>query len=104
MKKLPKGLANRARETGEVIARDDFTALLNPKYRGANWDWSRFVSHVTWRAQIYSLKYTQAEWDKWSDLLREAQGHAAKNVAELLLRDSGLLEWWPNPVAAEMGG
>ena len=91
----------RAQLYGEAAAHHEFVVMLNPKYRGSNFKWEGFVALAVQRAEVSCWQsFTDREWKRWEKDIVEAAGKSAKHTAERLLKESGLLEWWPDPTRA----
>ena len=86
----------RVEAYADAVAHHEFATMLNPKYRGPKWDWERFVPHaVKWAETSVWQSFTDGEWKAWEkDITRDVR-RISKAVAERLLEESGLLEWWP---------
>ena len=83
------------RIVGEEMAATMFAAFLNPACRGPNFSWEEFSEIVG------SLSETQAGMAlpvkptrKQERIAREAGIREAKR----LLKESDILNWWPNPL------
>lgn len=101
MSALPKTFRLRAQAHGEAVAHHEFAVMLNPKYRGGDFKWEGFVPFAVRWAQVSVWQgFTDREWNKWESELKDAAGLSAKYAAERLLKDSGILEWWPDPTRA----
>lgn len=88
----------RAQAHGYAVANHEFACMLNPKYRGPNWTWDKFVPRCIEQAEVTVWQsFTDREWKRWEKEIVEAAGKSAEHAAEEVIRTSGLLEWWPDP-------
>ena len=76
---------------GERVAIDLFASMLNPKYRGKNFDWNRFpdMCEQLTKSQVHlstSKKLTKKDV--------ESAMEASKREAIHLMNESGILDWW----------
>lgn len=90
-----------AKEHGRAVANHEFVAMLNPKFRGENFDWNNFVDYCARvaAANVYQ-SFKLDEFLRWETELKTASVESAKTEARLILKDSDLLSWWPNPLEA----
>ena len=88
----------KAQALGEAVANHEFVVMLNPKYRGPNWTWDKFVPRCVGQAEVTAWQsFTDREWKRWEKEIVEAAVNAAEHAAKRILEESGLLEWWPDP-------
>jgi len=88
----------RAQAHGVWVAHHEFVTMLNPLYRGPNWTWDKFVPRCVGQAEVTVWSsFSARDFKKWEKEITEAAGKSAKWSAEEILRDSGLLQWWPDP-------
>ena len=88
----------RAQAHGVAVANSWFAVMLNPKYRGPNWTWDKFVPRCVGQAEVTAWhSFTDREWKRWEKEIVEAAVNAAEHAAKRILEESGLLEWWPDP-------
>lgn len=100
-----KKILPRAQAIGESVAYHEFVVILNPKYRGDNFKWEGFVAFAVRSAEVSCWQpFTDAEWKRWGKEIKAAAGNSAKYAAERIMKDSGLLEWWPDPTRAPSPG
>jgi len=87
-----------------MMAYCEFVCMINPKMRGPAFQWAKFPDWCERRAKssVY-MSFRAREWKKWSVGIKEVAGRSAKEAAGNILRDSGLLEWWPHPDATTAG-
>ena len=86
----------RVEAHADAVVQHEFATMLNPKYRGPKWDWARFVPHtVKWAETSVNRSFTDDEWKAWEKDIKRDVRRISKGVAERLLEESGLLEWWP---------
>lgn len=88
----------KAQALGEAVANHEFVVMLNPKYRGPNWTWDKFVPRCVGQAEVTAWQsFTDREWKRWEKEIVGAAVNAAEHAAKRILEESGLLEWWPDP-------
>jgi hypothetical protein len=86
---------DRARSFGVEVAYEEFTSMLNPKYRGHAFQWAGFVAWSGRRAEVSCWQaFSEAEWKSWKDELKQAAREAAEARAQAIVEKSGILEWW----------
>ena len=84
----------RAQQVGYVVPYHEFVCMANPKNRGPNWDWNKFVERAVSRTEVTCWQsFTDREWKKWEAKIKEAAMSTAKIHAEQIIKDSGVLEW-----------
>lgn len=88
----------RVRETVQTTVIHEFLTLLNPRYRGAGWKWSKFEAHCLRWAEIHVRNAFGAdEWELWGEVARKDARRLARLAARRMLDESGILVWWPDP-------
>jgi hypothetical protein len=88
----------RTHAIAESAANHEFVVMLNPKYRGANFKWENFPRFVERTAEVMCWRpFTDSEWRRWEKEIKEEVRESAKRAAERILKESGVLEWWPDP-------
>lgn len=87
----------RVQDHSRAVAYDTFVNFLNPKYRGPNWKWSFFREYTIRQVKISVYQsFSDEEWGIFESQILETAEHNARFWAEEILKDSGILEWWPN--------
>jgi hypothetical protein len=87
----------RVKQHADAVVQHEFATMLNPKYRGPNWRWDKFVDFATrWAKTTVWQSFTDAEWKRWQKKIESDARRIAKITAERLMKESGILEWWPS--------
>lgn len=92
---LPHKIQNILDATVYSIVIHEFSMMLNPKYRGSNWDWKDFVSFSIKSVEKGIWKsFSEDDWNKYKKEILKVSKRQAKVIAEGIIIDSGILEWW----------
>jgi len=92
----------KAREIATATTLDMFTSMLNPKYRGAGFVWSEFVPLVQrWTKLHVKADLSEAEHLACGRAVLTHAAKKAKDLAEKLLADSGVMLWWNDAAQRE---
>lgn len=90
-----------SRAHGRSCAVHMFAIMLHPKRRGVKWKWEAYVAEAVESAvETASMPFSDHDWKRWRAEIEEAAGTEARYTAERMLKQSGILEWWPNPERA----
>ena len=88
----------RVQEHARCIVYDQFIMLLNPKFRGPTWKWEDFETSAVMLAKVSIFQLlAEGDYSAFKPKIQEAAIHTARHYARLVLKDSGIVEWWPNP-------
>jgi len=79
----------------QAVAYNEFVTFLNPKYRGQNFSWVRFVDICERTAEISAYScFSVRDWNKYQDRITEHAKRYVRLHAQEALERSGILEWW----------
>ena len=82
----------------QSVVYHEFVTLLNPKYRGKNWNWENFEEFAVRHAEVTAYQsFSDSDWNKYENYIRETARRTARIWARTVMQDSGLMDWWPNP-------
>ncbi len=88
----------KAQDVGNAVATHLFVTMLNPKYRGPKFTWTKFEDMAARQAESHAgLSFSSRIWNRYKSLIIESACHSARLTAKRLLKDSGVLEWLPLP-------
>jgi hypothetical protein len=88
----------RVRETVAAVVRHEFLTLLNPRYRGDGWDWKKFERYcLRWTEIHVRNAFGEEEWSQWGKQAQRDARRLTKLEVQTFLKESGILEWWPDP-------
>lgn len=66
-----------------------FAMFINPKFRGSNWDWNRFVGLYEHQSDLW-MKVNDVKGNR--KLIDQTAAQFAKEIASTLVTRAGLLE------------
>lgn len=88
-----------AQSHAQAVVYHEFVTLLNPKFRGPNWKWENFETFVVRQAEVTAYQsFSDKDWNEFEALILATAKRTARIWAKTVLKDSGLMEWWPNPL------
>lgn len=77
-----------AQNIGKIVAYDLFVSMLNPKYRGKNFNWDLFIDMVKRRAAL-QVSLT-GDFGKDNKLMERIAENVAQSTAEHCIKASGI--------------
>ncbi len=88
-----------AQSHAQAVVYHEFVTLLNPKFRGPNWKWENFETFAVRQAEVTAYQsFSEKDWNEFEKEIVDSVKRTASIWAKMVMQDSGLLEWWPNPL------
>lgn len=91
-----------AQSHAQAVVYHEFVTLLNPKFRGPNWKWENFEAFAVRQAEVTAYQsFSDKDWKEFEKEIVDNVKRTACIWAKMVMQDSGLLEWWPNPLGVK---